>query len=72
MSLQPVKRSGAPHSSTLMCAVEAQTTASCGRMTEARPQTLAPVPPKTKKTSADTPNCSRNFATAAAVKGSSP
>ncbi len=70
--MQPVKRSGAPHSSTLMCAVSAQTTAWKGRVTAASAETFAPVPPKTKKTSALSPKRSRKSRTAVSVYTSSP
>ncbi len=71
-SLQPMNRSGAAHSSTLMCAVAAQSTDSQGRSRASSPTTFAPVPPKTKKTSAPSPNSARNNDTAAAVQGSTP
>ena len=45
MSLAPVKRSRAPHSSVLMCAVAAQMTAWWGARTAWSATTLAPVPP---------------------------
>ena len=45
-SLEPRKRSGAPHSSTSMWAPSAQTTASKGRSIDWSPTTLVPVPLK--------------------------
>ena len=43
-SLIPPSASGAPHSSTLRCALSAQINACCGRSIAASPTTLAPVP----------------------------
>ena len=58
-SLTPASRSGAPHSSTCMCATSVQITASNGRVSASIEATLAPVPLKTKKARAPSPKCSR-------------
>ncbi len=57
-SLTPAIASGAPHSSTLTCAVAAQITASHGRQTARIDSTLAAVPLNTKNARASPPNCS--------------
>ena len=72
MSLEPVNRSGAPHSSTWMWAVSGQMTASYGASRHWRPTTLAPVPPQVKATSTGPPNTWRNASTARAVQASAP
>src|SRR5919199_3404801 len=71
-SLTPSSRSGAPHSSTAMCAVRAQTTCCHGARASPRPTTFAPVPLKTKATSACPPRCPRTAATARRVTSSAP
>ncbi len=51
-SFRPPTRSGAPHSSTLMCALSAQITAPQRSVTAWRATTLAPVPLNTGNASA--------------------
>ncbi len=63
-SLLPRKRSGAPHSSQLMCAFWLQMTFSHGRSSDCSAVTLAPVPLKTKKTSTCSPSSERKRSTA--------
>ena len=71
-SLKPPTRSGAPHSSTLMWAVEAQTTAPQRGTTEERPTTLAPVPLKTGYASACSPKFARTTSASRSVYRSAP
>ncbi len=68
----PLKKPGAPHSSTLMWALVLQTIASVLRTIEARPIEFAAVPVNTKNTSHSVPNSSRIASTAAAVQSSPP
>jgi len=70
--VEPVKRAGAPHSSTTMCALAAVRTACHGRSTLARPTTLAPVPPQQKYECTGPSNTSRRRAWARRVQSSSP
>jgi hypothetical protein len=67
ISLRPAIFSGAPHSSTLMCALSAQMTASQRLVIDWSETTLAPVPFITKNTSACSPKCRRKTSLAASV-----
>jgi hypothetical protein len=58
-SLTPATLSGAPHSSTLMCAVSAATTADQRRVIADRLTTFAPVPLNTGKAWASGPKWRR-------------
>jgi hypothetical protein len=71
-SLQPLIRSGAPHSSTAMCAVSAQITASKGFASALIASTFAPVPLKTTWAAACAPKWRRKHAVIDSVHGSSP
>ena len=71
-SFTPAIASGAPHSSTLMCAVSVQITAWYGRQVARMASTFAPLPLKTGNTRAASPNSWRNSASSSAVKGSCP
>jgi hypothetical protein len=68
----PLKKPGAPHSSTLMCALALHTIASLLRAIAARPSELAAVPVNTKNTSHSVSKSSRIALTAAAVQSSPP
>ena len=66
-SLSPATFSGAPPSSTLMCALAAQITDSQRLVIDCRLMTLAPVPLKTGKTSACSPKWPRKTSCSRAV-----
>ena len=70
-SLRPA-RSGAPPSSTLRWAPGEQITASQGRVRASTEMTLAPVPLKTGKARAASPNSARMSSWSRSVHGSSP
>ena len=71
-SLMPAIASGAPPSSTLRCALSAQTTPCHGRSIARSPTTFAAVPLKTGKPTAPAPKCSRTRSASRAVTGSAP
>lgn len=71
-SLSPAIRSGAPPSSTLMCAVSAQITAPQRSVRAWRAVTFAPVPLKTGKASAYGPKWLRMIFCRFSVYSSSP
>ena len=71
-SFSPATRSGAPHSSTFRCAVEAQIAASYGRVSACSATTFAPVPLNTSAARASSPKCVRNSSPTRAVQSSPP
>ncbi len=71
-SLRPLTRSGAPPSSVWMWAVPLAMTAPQRGMSAVRASTFAPVPLKTGKTSACSPNSARTTSVRRAVYWSSP